>query len=251
MNTSKDQRLWMKSKFDESNESLSDQQKELPQPPLQKSYDENSIIIDLPKVDESIVKNNKFYDNLNSRISRRSYSHEEITLKELSYLLWMTQGVKKTSKNNYATLRTVPSAGARHPFETYIVVNRVEGLNKGVYRYLALTHELLLIFEDENTEEKLTQLTLNQNFAGQSAVTFVWSVIPYRGEWRYDFVAHKAMILDAGHVCQNLYLACESIHCGTCAIAAYDQKPFDDYLKLDGDDEFVIYLSPVGKMQEQ
>ncbi len=150
--------------------------------------------------------------------------------------------------DNYATLRTVPSAGARHPFETYIVVNRVDGLKSGVYRYLPLTHQLLYIFEGENLEERLSDLTLGQKFVGKSAVTFIWSVIPYRGEWRYNIVAHKTMILDAGHVCQNLYLACEAIGCGTCAIAAYDQKEFDRFLNLVGDDEFVIYLAPVGKI---
>lgn len=121
-------------------------------------------------------------------------------------------------------------------------------MEKGIYRYLALTHELLFIKKDENLEESITTHTLGQKFAGTSAVTFIWSVIPYRGEWRYSIVAHKPMLLDAGHVCQNLYLACEAISCGTCAIAAYDQKGFDKYLELDGEDEFVVYLAPVGKV---
>jgi len=61
-------------------------------------------------------------------------------------------------------------------------------------------------------------------------------------------VAHKPMLIDAGHVCQNLYLACGAIGCGTCAIAAYDQNGFDEFLNLDGENEFVIYLAPVGKI---
>ena len=54
--------------------------------------------------------------------------------------------------------------------------------------------------------------------------------------------------LDAGHVCQNLYLACEAIGAGTCAIAAYDQEAMDRLVGIDGIDEFVIYLAPVGKI---
>ncbi len=57
------------------------------------------------------------------------------------------------------------------------------------------------------------------------------------------------MLLDAGHVCQNLYLACEAISCGTCAVAAYDQESIDSFLNLDGEDEFVVYVSPVGKVK--
>lgn len=56
------------------------------------------------------------------------------------------------------------------------------------------------------------------------------------------------MLLDAGHVCQNLYLACEAIGCGTCAMAAYDQVEADKFLEIDGQEEFTIYIAPVGKL---
>jgi SagB-type dehydrogenase family enzyme len=67
-------------------------------------------------------------------------------------------------------------------------------------------------------------------------------------EWRYDIAAHKVIAIDAGHVCQNLYLACEAINAGTCAVAAYNQSLIDRLLKIDGDDEFTIYMAPVGKV---
>ena len=248
MDKVKQQREWLKSHFTEDDELESDQQLKLPHPLIQKTYDENSDKIDLPKVTESILTKTNILDIFNDRMSHRSYTSEYIKLSELSFLLWATQGVKEIKGNNFVTLRPVPSAGARHPFETYIAVNRVEGLKSGVYRYLPLTHQLLFMFEDKNLEEKISDVALGQDFAGKSAVTFIWSVIPYRSEWRYAVVAHKPILIDAGHVCQNLYLACEAISCGTCAIAAYDQKKFDEFLNLDGEEEFVIYLAPVGKI---
>jgi nitroreductase len=54
-----------------------------------------------------------------------------------------------------------------------------------------------------------------------------------------------------GHVCQNLYLAAESIGCGTCGVASYEQAALDQFLGLDGKEEFVIYLAPVGKVEQQ
>ena len=70
-------------------------------------------------------------------------------------------------------------------------------------------------------------------------------------EWRYDIAAHKVIAIDVGHVCQNLYLACEAIESGTCAMAAYDQKKMDALLRIDGQDEFTIYLASVGgKLKE-
>ena len=95
----------------------------------------------------------------------------------------------------------------------------------------------------------LIKAASNQSFAGKSAVTFIWTTIPARMEWRYSRASYKVIALDAGHVCQNLYLACETIGAGTCAIAAYDQEIADSILGIDGVEEFTIYMAPVGKVQ--
>ena len=74
--------------------------------------------------------------------------------------------------------------------------------------------------------------------------------IPYRTEWRYTILAHKFIAVDLGHVCENLYLACEAINLGTVAIGYYEQNKFDALLELDGKDEFVALIAPVGKVSE-
>ena len=61
-------------------------------------------------------------------------------------------------------------------------------------------------------------------------------------------MSHKDIAIEAGHVCPNFYLDCEGIGAGTCGIAAYDQKLIDSLIKVDGKDEFTVYLSPVGKV---
>jgi SagB-type dehydrogenase family enzyme len=86
---------------------------------------------------------------------------------------------------------------------------------------------------------------------GQAAVTFIWTAIPKRTEWRYAEASYKVIALDAGHVCQNLYLACAAIGAGTCAIAAYNQTLVDELLGVDGDEELSIYMAPVGKITEE
>ena len=239
-------RKFMRSEFDRE-DIVSDQQKDMPQPPLQKLIPEGAEIIDLPKVEVAGLVKTDLYACLKDRRSRRKYIEQELSLKELSFLLWATQGVDRKMDNNYATYRPVASAGARHPFETYLWVFNVETLKKGVYRYLALTHQLMFVKDVEKLEEKANDATLGQKFVGDSAVTFVWSCIPYRGEWRYNITSHKAMLLDAGHICQNLYIACEAVGSGTCAIAAYDQKLCDELIDVDGIDEYTVYLAPVAK----
>jgi nitroreductase len=51
-------------------------------------------------------------------------------------------------------------------------------------------------------------------------------------------------------MCQNLYLACEAIGAGTCAVGAYHQNKLDAFLGVDGQDEFAIYVAPVGKVKQ-
>lgn len=242
----KENRNFMKSGF--GKEIVSDQMKELPQPPLAKAYEEEARIITLPEANKNILLKPGVHDCIADRKTNREYRKALITIDELAYLLWSTQGVKEIRGDNYATVRTVPSAGARHPFETYLAVNNVEGLQKGLYRYLPLEHELMLLQEDEDISGKIVKGTLNQKFAEAASVTFIWTCIPYRGEWRYDENSHKLMLIDAGHVCQSLYMATEALGLGTCALAAYDQDLMDEIIKVDGEDEYVVYMAPVGRV---
>jgi SagB-type dehydrogenase family enzyme len=142
----------------------------------------------------------------------------------------------------------VPSAGCRHALETYLVVSRVEGLAPGLYRYQPLEHQLCRLGEDANLAGRTAQACHGQRFVANAAVTFVWTAVPYRMEWRYTLVSPKLIALDAGHVCQNLYLACAAIGAGTCAVAAYSQREIDALLGVDGEEEFTVYLAPVGKV---
>ncbi|AKN31906.1 nitroreductase [Clostridium carboxidivorans P7] len=247
------QRSFLKSNFSEFKNIKTDKMKGIPQPPSVKSFNSSSKIIDLPKVREDIVKKQNIYECIKERRSTRFYKDESMSLEELSYLLWATQGITDTNKAGL-TLRTVPCSGATHSFETYLFIMQVEGIQKGVYRYLPVEHKLLFMFELDGIDQKIDEITLEQpfvpNFAKKAAVLFVWSTIPYRSEWKFDITAHKKILIDIGHVCQNLYLASESVGSGTCAIGIYDQRMIDELLELDGDEEFAIYLAAVGKKLE-
>jgi SagB-type dehydrogenase family enzyme len=203
-------------------------------------------LIDLPKPKEIKVVSINLRDCIENRQSIRKYSDNLLSLSELSWLLWCTQGIREDSPR-VVTLRNVPSAGARHAFETFLLVNRVESLTPGIYRYIATKHKLLELIIEKDIAEKATEAALDQSAVKNSAVTFIWVAVPYRMTWRYGERGYRYLLLDAGHVCQNLYLAAENISCGVCAIAAYHDEAFNQLLDLDGEEKFVIYLATVGK----
>ncbi len=225
-----------------------DQQKRLPHPPLEQPFAADLPQVELVPPDKFSVGTLSVREAIARRQSHRAYAEESLTLEELSYLVWATQGVHGTWRGGGALRRTVPSAGARHPFETYLVVNRVEGLETGLYRYLSVEHRLLQLELDPELPMMAAAACNGQTFIAATAVTFIWTAVPYRTEWRYGAMAPKFVSIDAGHVCQNLYLAAESIGAGVCAIAAYNQSELDALLGVDGEDEFAIYVAPVGKV---
>jgi SagB-type dehydrogenase family enzyme len=228
--------------------SQTDQNRGLEAPPIQEPYPARSRRIDLPKPAQwQNVGEVTIEKAVAHRKSRRDYSPDSVSLDELSFLLWATQGIRGRPMGPNA-LRTVPSAGCRHAFETYLAAFRVAGLPKGLYRYLPLTHQLLWLAEKDGLEILMAEAASRQSFAGESAVTLVWTASPYRMEWRYGLASAKVIALDAGHVCQNLYLACAAIGAGTCAVAAYHQDLMDELLGIDGESEFTLYLAPVGKI---
>lgn len=190
---------------------------------------------------------------LENRCSRRKYDGGPLTLEELSFLLWAAQGVKRVAE--HYTVRTAPSGGARHPLELYAFVNGVVGLQPGLYHYLALEDKLERLGCRANQADQLTYALAGQEFAGNAPVCLVWTAVPYRSEWRYDSHGLKDVLLDTGHSCQNVYLACEELKLGCCALAAYDQEALDELLGLSSaptdarDAEFAVYACCVGRPQ--
>jgi len=220
-------------------------------PPLEKPYDETAELVDL--VDSKgfgSIARVSLVDALANRKSHRVYTAEPLSLEEISFLLWATQNIREVDKNKVWTKRAVPSGGGRQPFETYLIANRVGGLEKGIYRYLPIEHKLLIVSRGLPDESDLNGKAWFQDFIGKAPVIFVWAAIPYKTEWRYSIISYKDILIEAGHICQNLYLACEAIDAGTCAIASYDQKTVDEIIGVDGKDEMTVYLSPVGKVPQ-
>lgn len=157
------QRNFLKSNFHEFKHIKTDKIKGIAQPPIVKPFDSDALIIDLPKVSKDVVSKENIFDCIDQRRSTRFYSEDTVSLEELSYLLWATQGISGMNKNGL-TLRTVPCSGATHTFETYLMIMRVEGIGQGIYRYLPVEHKLLFMFELDQLEQKIDAITLDQPF---------------------------------------------------------------------------------------
>jgi SagB-type dehydrogenase family enzyme len=224
-----------------------DQERGLPQPALDAPAPFAEVQrLDLPDPREIQFPEMGLVSLFETRRSLRTYGDGGLSLEELSFLLWATQGVKRIVPGK-ATFRTVPSAGARHPFETALLVHRVDGLTTGLYWFRALEARLSQLDAPLDIGLRLSAACLDQPFIAQSAAVFIWVADAYRTTWRYGARGYRYLHLDAGHVCENLYLAAESIGAGACAIGAFSDDLVNAALGLDGTGRFVVYLAAVGK----
>ena len=230
----------------------SDQSKGIAHPPH--GHEVRGTLIELPPFSD-IAKNVSYADLLDSRRSQRVFTENPITGAQLAFLLWSAQGIQDfRGENQVATLRPAPSGGARHPFELYFVAQNVDGLEPGLYRYAPLSHvgekrvaiEYLGVFEDYET--RITELLSGQKWASKSPLVLFFSAVPYRAEWRYKDASHRVMLIDLGHVGQNVMLSAQALGLGSCCIAAYNQALCDEALGFDGEQEYTVYAIPIGTL---
>lgn len=217
-------------------------------PDWQKAAPATARIYELPPPQAASLGQKPFAQVVQQRRSMRQFASTPLRLEQLSFLLWAVQGAhpEKIPGPPGSPRRMVASAGGCHPFETYLAIQRVDGLPPGLYRYLASSHSLAFLYQPEDLPLRLCRVSYQQAFVANAPVCFVWSVLPERTERHYQEASHKVIALDLGQVCHALYLAAEACDLGSCAVGAYDQSELDEFLRLDGEDEFSILMAPVG-----
>jgi SagB-type dehydrogenase family enzyme len=178
---------------------------------------------------------------LAERRSVRAFTHDSLTLSELSQLLWAAQGT--TSDDG---LRTAPSAGATYPLEVYAVVKRVAGLATGVYHYVTGNEHHL---EAEMTGDPSPALSLatGQECVAECAAAIGIAAVESRTAARYGSRAARYVQMEAGHAAQNVLLQAQALGLGAVPVGAFDDQELKDLLQTPGD---ALYLIPVGRPRE-
>jgi SagB-type dehydrogenase family enzyme len=216
-------------------------------PSLKSGKQPSLALISLPP--PKLEEGPNLWQTLRNRRSRREYGSSPLSLPELSNLLWATQGI--TEKADFPWYRTAPSAGALHPIDTYLVVNRVSGLDPGIY-FLKIPEFSLEMKKQGDGSSILARAALDQDMAAAAAIGFVWVAVIPRCRQKYRQRAYRYIYLDCGHIAQNLYLAATALNLGCCSIAAFFDDEVNDLVGVDGREETVIYLATVGrKMGEE
>lgn len=181
---------------------------------------------------------------LATRRSRRRFSgHGGITMQELADILWAGQGI--TARAGRIGLRTAPSAGALYPVETYLLLLQVQDLPAGVYHFHIEEFSLELLGEGDFSRQMIASC-INQEFMGQGAFSVCWSAVFRRAMSKYGHRGLRYILMDAGHICQNMLLAAEALNLYACPVAAFFDDKLNELFALDGEEESAIYCAGFG-----
>lgn len=176
---------------------------------------------------------------ISKRRSRRSFKEDAITLEDVSQILWAAQGVTDRKRG----FRAAPSAGATYPLEVYLIVGNVKGLEAGLYRYEPQKHGLVLVKKGDLRRE-VCAAALGQGMLKDAPATVAIAAVYERTSRRYGRRAVRYVHMEVGHVGENIYLQCEALGLGTCAVGAFHDERLKKVL---GIDEEPLYLMPIGK----
>ncbi|KAM3106967.1 SagB/ThcOx family dehydrogenase [Phormidesmis sp. 146-33] len=211
------------------------------QPPRYKTYPDAEQV-ELPKPQN--VDKVSLETAITTRRSRRDYTNAALSLPNLSQVLHLAQGITDQNRE----LRAVPSAGALYPLEIYVFVHQVEQLPSGIYHYAIQNHRLERLKEGDFRAAILTA-GLGQDFLAQANVCFVISAIFQRTRWKYHERTYRYVLMEAGHLGQNLYLAATALGLGACAIGAFLDNSLNELLELDGQQEAALYIVTIGQVE--
>jgi SagB-type dehydrogenase family enzyme len=209
-------------------------------PDTYKQYPDNPR---LPLPPPRIQGGAPLWDILSKRRSERDFLPKPVAAHQVSQLLWAAQGI--TAEQFGYKFRTVPSAGALYPVETYLVINHVEGIPQGVYHYSVTEHCLEQVKEGD-CRVTIARAALDQRIGYDANLVFAWTAVLERCKWKYKQRAFRYIYLDAGHIAQTVALAAVALELGSCQIAALYDEEVNDLLGVDGNEETAIYLTVVG-----
>lgn len=206
-----------------------------------------SIVNFASQIDKKVIDlPNPAYDGgisveraLKERRSVRKYSKEEISVTEISQILWSAQGITK----KIGGLRTAPSAGALYPLEIYLIAGEVEGIPKGIYKYSPQSHSIKMTQEGDNRQKLLTCC---QPFVRKAPAIIVIAGVYERTALKYGKRARQYVHIEAGAAGQNIYLQSESLGIGTVFVGAFIDSRLKSLLSLP-EDEYPLGVMPLGR----
>ncbi len=190
---------------------------------------------------------------LKDRRTWRKFSAKPVPLADLASMLGLTFGVQSWAKIpglGRVAIKTSPSGGSLHPIEAYVLVRNVKGVKPGIYYYDAARHSLVWLRQGI-ARNQLKKMIGHQWWFAETPFLVLMTAVFARPQWKYHYPrVYRAVLLEAGHLCQTLCLTATWLGLAPfCTIALADTK-WEKLLGIDGINESLIYAAGAGLRPE-
>jgi len=186
------------------------------------------------------------FEAMRRRKSRRDFTRAPVSLAELSLLLKYSCGITGTLGDGRHR-RVQPSGGARFPIEVYPIVFRAsDDVQSGLYHYDVKNHQLAVLWDREFPDDDIGEL-FTYPWVKDAAVAFVMTTVFWRNQNKYGERGYRYVLLEAGHIGQNLYLVSGALGLKCCAIGGTRDENLEKLIDIDGVTESVVYALAVGR----
>ena len=177
-------------------------------------------------------------ETMRARRTVRLFTEEKLGLDDLGRLLYFTDGITGSQALDHGTLplRASPSAGALYPIELYVASFSVDGLDEGIHHYEVEDNALEFIRPGQFRQD-LFEVTHRQEMVLQSAAAILMTAMFGRTKSKYGERGYRYVLLDAGHLAQNLYLESTALGLGCATVGGFLDDKANHLLGIDGLDE--------------
>lgn len=185
---------------------------------------------------------------LQARASARSYAPTPIGLADLGDLLYWGYGLLGTVTQGRIELgrRPVPSGGGMYALELYVILRQGDGADAGIYHYQPIGHGLETVRDAVPPRDFSDYLFMGQPYVTEAAATVIVTAEFNRSLKKYGDRGYRYVLIEAGHIGQNLCLVAASFGLGACCIGGFFDVELAQLLKLDVARELPVYAIAVG-----
>ena len=197
----------------------------------------------LPSTDESDID-----ILIRTRRSVRTFSSDPLPLEQLSAVLrssYSALGPDTLQGGQRLLRRPVPSAGGLYPIEIYALVQNVEGLKSGVYHYDSVGDALEAI-RPGLWQDQAQNGFLSWSSVQNAPVIVCIGAVFERTQEKYGPRGYRYVLLEAGHVGQNLCLSAAKRGLSTLFLGGFYDHIVNPLIGLDGQEEAIVYAAALG-----